>query len=238
MTRWVDRLLPFDFEIEHAPGRTMGLADYLSRNPSNQKGENVKAESLWNNWFTVNVVKEMNDVLATNRKKARKFKPIRSEEPSEWKRKASVTRSSSSGRPSGENNTSSGVNQIDDISEETCIGNSNLKRIAASLNENKPSVNRSVYSVSGEKKMNLYWADASDESETEGTPVAKLSEATRRLRLQWEKDQPKVQKQPVIGLINDTLLAANYAADKELQGIIRMIKEGAEPRKLGQNGDQ
>ena len=102
----------------------------------------------------------------------------------EWKRKASVTRSSSSGRPSGENNTSSGVNQIDDISEETCIGNSNLKRIAASLNENKPSVNRSVYSVSGEKKMNLYWADTSDESEIEGTPVAKLSETTRKLRLQ------------------------------------------------------
>ena len=63
--------------------------------------------------------------------------------------------------------------------------------------------------------------------------MAKLSEATRRMRLQWEKDQPKIQKQPVIGLINDTLLAANYAADKELQGIIRMIKEGAEPRNLG-----
>ena len=85
--------------------------------------------------------------------------------------------------------------------------------------------------------MSLYWADASEESEAEGTPMAKLSEATRRMRLQWEKDQPKIQKQPVIGLINDTLLAANYAADKELQGIIRMIKEGAEPRKLGQNGD-
>ena len=28
-------------------------------------------------------------------------------------------------------------------------------------------------------------------------------------------------------------MTANYAADKELQGIIRMIKEGAEPRNLG-----
>ena len=73
LTRWVDRLLPFDFEIEHAPGRTMGLADYLSRYPSKQKGENVKAESLRNNWLTVNVVKEMNDVLATNRRKVRKW---------------------------------------------------------------------------------------------------------------------------------------------------------------------
>ena len=34
LTQWVDRLLPFDFEIFHAPGRTIGIADYLSRHPS------------------------------------------------------------------------------------------------------------------------------------------------------------------------------------------------------------
>ena len=34
LTRWIDRLLPFDMEIIHQPGRTMGLADYLSRHPS------------------------------------------------------------------------------------------------------------------------------------------------------------------------------------------------------------
>ena len=33
LTRWVDRLLPFDFSVIHAPGRTIGLADYLSRHP-------------------------------------------------------------------------------------------------------------------------------------------------------------------------------------------------------------
>ena len=34
LTRWVDRLLPFNFKIEHLPGKDMGFADYLSRNPS------------------------------------------------------------------------------------------------------------------------------------------------------------------------------------------------------------
>ena len=29
-TRWVDRLLPFDFIIEHIPGAKMGLVDYTS----------------------------------------------------------------------------------------------------------------------------------------------------------------------------------------------------------------
>ena len=34
LTRWVDRLLPFQFDIEHLPGAKMGLVDYISRNPS------------------------------------------------------------------------------------------------------------------------------------------------------------------------------------------------------------
>ena len=34
LTRWVDRLLPFNFTIEHVPGKDMGFRDYLSRNPS------------------------------------------------------------------------------------------------------------------------------------------------------------------------------------------------------------
>ena len=34
LSRWVDRLLPFNFIIEHMPGKNMGFADYLSRHPS------------------------------------------------------------------------------------------------------------------------------------------------------------------------------------------------------------
>ena len=64
LTRWVDRLLPFEFEIFHAPGRTMGIADYISRHPSPIEGESIKALELWNTWFTVNHVNNLNDVLA------------------------------------------------------------------------------------------------------------------------------------------------------------------------------
>ena len=64
LTRWVDRLLPFDFEIAHAPGRTMGITDYLSRHPSPIEGESIKATELWNTWFTVNHVNNLNAVLA------------------------------------------------------------------------------------------------------------------------------------------------------------------------------
>ena len=35
LTRWVDILLPFNFNLEHIPGKNMGFADYLSRHPKN-----------------------------------------------------------------------------------------------------------------------------------------------------------------------------------------------------------
>ena len=34
LTRWVDRLMPFEFEVIHAPGRVLGFADYLSGHPA------------------------------------------------------------------------------------------------------------------------------------------------------------------------------------------------------------
>ena len=40
LTRWVDRLLPFQFDNEHLPGAKMGLVDYFSRNPS-QKAKKI-----------------------------------------------------------------------------------------------------------------------------------------------------------------------------------------------------
>ena len=33
LTRWADRLLPFEFSILHISGINIGIADYLSRNP-------------------------------------------------------------------------------------------------------------------------------------------------------------------------------------------------------------
>ena len=60
LTRWVDRLLPFEFEVIHAPGRVLGFKDYLSRHPTELKGTVVKAEKLWNDWFTVNTITRIN----------------------------------------------------------------------------------------------------------------------------------------------------------------------------------
>ena len=64
LTRWVDRLLPLEFEVVHVAGRTPGMADYLSRHhPSELEGASIKAQTLWNEWFTVNSVISLNNVL-------------------------------------------------------------------------------------------------------------------------------------------------------------------------------
>ena len=42
LTRWVDRLLPFDFTIDHLTGSKMGLVDYISRDPQ-KKAVNISA---------------------------------------------------------------------------------------------------------------------------------------------------------------------------------------------------
>ena len=42
LTRWVDRLLPFDFSTDPLPGSKMGLVDYISRDPQ-QKAVNISA---------------------------------------------------------------------------------------------------------------------------------------------------------------------------------------------------
>ena len=49
LTHWVDRLLPFDFTIDHHLGSRMGLVDYISRDPQ-QKAVNI---SVYDEQFIV-----------------------------------------------------------------------------------------------------------------------------------------------------------------------------------------
>ena len=48
LTRWLDRLIPFDFRVEHKPVAKIGFADYLSRHPSSD----AKPVSTYDSMFT------------------------------------------------------------------------------------------------------------------------------------------------------------------------------------------
>ena len=44
LTRWVDRLMPYQFEIVHIPGKDMGIVDYLSREPTGEPWPETKLD--------------------------------------------------------------------------------------------------------------------------------------------------------------------------------------------------
>ena len=59
-TRWVDRLLPFDFNSEHIPDAKRGLVDYISRQP-NQKGKDT---NNYDEEFAVATITRIHDAIA------------------------------------------------------------------------------------------------------------------------------------------------------------------------------
>ena len=90
LTRWVDRLLPFQFTVKHEPGRTLEMADYLSRPPSPSNNKNqAKVEELWINWFIVNnviKVQNQNSILDEQNRQRKTPKPITEEIANESER--------------------------------------------------------------------------------------------------------------------------------------------------------
>ena len=60
LTRWIDRLLPFDFNIEHIPGAKMGLVDYISRQPNHE----AKVTHKYDEEFAVATITRIRDAIA------------------------------------------------------------------------------------------------------------------------------------------------------------------------------
>ena len=59
-TRWIDRLLPFDINIEHIPGAEMGLVDYISRQPNQE----AKVTNKYDEEFAVATITRIHDAIA------------------------------------------------------------------------------------------------------------------------------------------------------------------------------
>ena len=62
LTRWIDRLLPFDFNIEHIPGTRMGLVDYISRQPI----RNAKSVNQYDEEFMVATISRIRDAITSS----------------------------------------------------------------------------------------------------------------------------------------------------------------------------
>ena len=62
LTRWLDRLIPVDFRIEHKPGAQIGLTDYLSLHPSRE----ATPISTYDNMFTFAKINLIRTALGFN----------------------------------------------------------------------------------------------------------------------------------------------------------------------------
>ena len=60
LTRWIDRILPFDFNIEHIPGAKMGLVGYISRQPNQE----AKFTNKYDEEFAVATITRIRDAIA------------------------------------------------------------------------------------------------------------------------------------------------------------------------------
>ena len=60
LSRWADRLLPFDFEVIHVPGVTLGIVDYLSCHPT----FSAPAPSIYDELFVVKSIEAFNSALS------------------------------------------------------------------------------------------------------------------------------------------------------------------------------
>ena len=68
LTRWIDRLLPFDFTVQHIPGKNMGFANYFSRYPISLAPKTRKSDKN----YVVNLI----DSFKHLQKKRKEFQPI------------------------------------------------------------------------------------------------------------------------------------------------------------------
>ena len=66
LTRWLDLLIPFDFQIEQKPGAKTGLPDYLSRHPCNE----ATPICSYDNMFTVAKINLIRAALGFNENNA------------------------------------------------------------------------------------------------------------------------------------------------------------------------
>ena len=80
LTRWVDRLLPFNFNLEHIPGKNMGFADYLSRHPKNSPTPPSEDDTKYTinliNVFKFGLTKNSLEHTSANSTPTDKYQPI------------------------------------------------------------------------------------------------------------------------------------------------------------------
>ena len=228
LTRWIDRLLPFDMEVIHQPGRTMGLADYLSRYPTafNEKVWSKCAKELWESWFTVNTV----DIIPEQVNKLFS-QPITGEHAENATVRARASAETNClPKPIKTNScTMERINKSRELNQSLNKAKirSHSKNIAK-IRRNLPKVLKtspcqSINSSESSKREN--------QSEMLKTSPCQSIVSSVESEKELAKAEIKTIKVKTYGEIKDDLLLANYSADTSLENLRKAILE-RKPEKL------
>ena len=160
LRRWLDRLIPFDFQVEHKPGAKIGLADYLSRYPSLEP----QPVSTYDSMFTVAKINRIRSALGFEKEAFSKNR-LKSPPVTNNRRVCNISKRK---RPV-EGERSCGGNWTNHR-ETNCISGRSIKSsnnlvgtiIEADfsyLNSSKPNAQNLKHNLIMEKKSKNYWND-------------------------------------------------------------------------------
>ena len=198
LTRWIDRLLPFDMEVVHQPGRTMGLADYLLRHPNdyNENECSKSAKKLWENWFVVNSVEasgEYSDQLPTNQSLNKLFnQPIGAQQNKDAKE------------------TSESADRLE-------CKNKHATKSRLQISRERNAIRSLIKANKGPKVEQIV---QSKEPVIQTSPLQSIISSVEECSLPEKLDSEiKIVPVKTFKEINDGLLMANYQADYGLQNV-------------------
>ena len=190
-------------EVIHQPGPTMGLADYLSRHPSdyNENEWSKRSKELWESWFVVNSVENVNEnykgQLRANQRLNKLFKqPMRAQDAE------------------SENEMSETTDRLKCESKQI-----KMSRLQISRERNATrNVIRSSKSQRPEQIVQSRKAEKPSELKTSPiqSSVTSVEDASTSAQINPELSFVKVK---TFKEITDGLLMANYQADRGLQNV-------------------
>ena len=242
LTRWIDRLLPFDIQIVHRPGRTMGLVDYLFRHPSefNEKQSVHNAKELWDSWFTVNTVVDVKtncklNQIARSTPQANNIRnenkqPITDEKrkvklytPAQLRRKDGVKTKEDKLHANYKNDHLQIVNKMEN--SKRSLKMKPVKNFKEQLNEGELKRLAEVYGESDISSNLDLFSDYNEEENTQTSSNASIVGTISNESENRDRDS-LLGKQKTMEQINECLLEANLEADKELQIVKEAVITG------------
>ena len=191
LTRWIDRLLLFDFKIERISGTRMGLVDYISRQP-NQKAKSI---TQYDDEFIIATISRIRDAITILFSHSNKIPFQKQHNTSNCQLQVNKTRvhscnvaKSSAHTPNASNNSLTTTTKVNNynpkfISSFNCHANHLLKINAATASKIQSQNSKFNSATNLDKKVNHIAMSANESSQINPSASPQTPRVTFRTQL-------------------------------------------------------